>query len=124
MKKLRPLFAWVLCWSIAFQVLATTGGGACRHEPPAAQREHMQAAAPPHAGHQHHQADPSVQAEQTSCQCGCYCAGVCLHVCHGAGLTSAFNVSALPKSEPELMPATGLHLPEYYFPRYRPPAVS
>ena len=129
MKKFRSLITLLLCWSIAFQVLAATGSTGCRHEPQMdhskhAMMHHTRLSTPATSAHAGHHHAPCTHPDHTGCKCDCYCAGVCLHVCHSIGITVSLEITAQPVVEHVFPTAISSSSSGYCLPLYHPPTVS
>ncbi len=127
-KKFHPFIVLVVCWTLAFQLLAVTFSSGCRHEQQMDHGDHamMHTKSPSTAASSHthyHDADCE-QPDQTICQCGCYCAGICLHVCHSAGITVSLETTTQPVAKPVFVVIHSSYSPGHHPLLYRPPSVS
>ncbi|MBI4005171.1 MAG: hypothetical protein HY356_00775 [Gammaproteobacteria bacterium] len=130
MKKFHPLIVLVVCWTLAFQLLAATVSSGCRHEQQLNHGEramlHTESPIPsasPHSGH-HDAGCKQPDQKHTTCQCGCYCAGVCLHVCHSASITVSLEITAQPVVNTVFTVINYSYSTGHYPLIYRPPSVS
>jgi hypothetical protein len=118
----RKGMAYFLVLLLVFQSMIAAGSTGCSHEP--GSEEHTR-----HDMHNTnmykyviHENNQDSQT-QSSCKCGCYCAGTCMHACHAPTLIT-FHVIVTP----DVNQVTYLMTESPSFPGYtehllRPPAI-
>ena len=115
--------ALCLVFMLAFQSLAAAGFSGCRHAGKSGRAMHDMTGHKLIMHHQHDTGNADKPVRQSGCTCDYYCAGVCMHGCHGLLLITSIAI-IIPDAISNV-PAIVVNaaVPGFSFPLLRPPSL-
>ena len=115
--------ALCLVFMLAFQSLAAAGFSGYRHAGKSGRAMHDMTSHKLIMHHQHDSGNADISARQSGCTCDSYCAGVCMHGCHGQLLITSIAIF-IPDAISNV-PAIKVNaaVTGFSFPLLRPPSL-
>jgi len=123
MVKIYQRIALCLVFMLVFQSLAAAGFSGCRHTGKSGRAMHDMISHEQILHQQHDACNADKPARKSGCNCECYCAGVCMHGCHGQLLITSIVIIIPDVISNVLSIEVNAAVPGFSFPLLRPPSL-